>query len=201
VHDDSSGRAFWQVAATEPGLDLAGAPDGWSIAEGPPPVAIPVARLPHPFVFRREDPGPPAAVPARVTLGVSSTVNTTGEFTVTVTPSERALAAAFVMPAGLTPIRPNLPGVQRNGRWTARFRAVPPEGVAFRAFAQAADMPRLRDLRVVVSSHRLPGGSGWQGLPAWLPQDRAVWSTEALHIVTPLPEVMPMQVTETTGGR
>lgn len=205
VHDDSTGRAFWQVAATEPGLDLAGAPDGWSIAAGPPPVAVPVARLPHPFVFRREETGPPALVPARVTLGVSPILGTTGEFTVTVTPSERGLAAAFVMPAGLVPIRPNLPGVQRNGRWTARFGAVPPEGVAFRAFVQATDMPRLRDLRVVISSRRLPGGSGWQGLPTWLPQDRAVWTTEALHIVTPLPEVAPIpraatETREAAGG-
>jgi hypothetical protein len=105
----------------------------------------------------------------------------------------RALGASFVMPPGLTPVRPNLPGISRGGRWVATFAAMPIEGAAFHGFVHASDEPRLNALRVILHTSRLPGGSGWQGLTPWLPRERAVWSSEARYIVQPLPEVAPPQ--------
>jgi hypothetical protein len=47
---------------------------------------------------------------------------------------------------------------------------------------------------VAVTSHRLPGGAGWQSLPAWLPQERTVWSASATWIVDPFapPAIAPV---------
>ena len=46
----------------------------------------------------------------------------------------------------------------------------------------------IQDVRVAVTSARFPGGSGWQGLPTWLPQDTAVWSSNATWV---LPQIRP----------
>jgi hypothetical protein len=191
VHDTSTGQSFWQVAGSEPGLDLDSPPAGWGVAPGSLPVSIPLPGLRSPFVWQREASEVPPDVPARVTSGVVVAGNS-AELTLSVTPAETGLAASFVLPDGVSPIRPNLPGVIRQGRWVARFAAIPPEGVAFRAFVRIEDVPRLGALRVVLTRSRLPGGSGWQGLPPWLPRQLAVWTTEAAYITLPLPEVAPL---------
>ena len=41
----------------------------------------------------------------------------------------------------------------------------------------------LTGLRIAVTSSRLPGGSGWQSLPGWLPQETAVWSANATWVL------------------
>lgn len=189
AQDVSSPIAFWQVGSVEPGLDLEATTVPWAPFSSALPFAVPIPRLPHPFVFARQD-TPEREVPARVTLRTAPAGDAV-EFTVSVTPARRGLAVAFVMPAGFTPIRPSLPGIVRNGRWTASYGAVPLHGAAFRAHARGADAAAIADVRAVVRTHRLPGGHGWQGLPAWLPQDRTVWTSEARYIIAPLPEVAP----------
>jgi hypothetical protein len=191
VQDTSSGRAFWQVGSIEPGLDLERNPAQWTPLGGPLPTTVPTPRLRHPFVFFAEVP-PLGDIPGRVTMRTAR-VGDSIEFTVSVVPGVRALGASFVMPPGLTPVRPNLPGIARGGRWVATFAAMPMEGAAFHGFVHASDEPRLNALRVILHTSRLPGGSGWQGLTPWLPQERVVWSSEARYIVQPLPEVAPPQ--------
>jgi hypothetical protein len=191
VQDASTGKAYWQVGSTEPGLDLGVNPGTWQPLEEPLPGSVPIGRLRHPFVFSSPVPAV-QDLPGRVTMRTSR-VGDSVQFTVSVTPAVRGLAASFVMPAQLVPIRPTLPGTARSGRWVSAFGAVPPEGVAFQALVHASDEPRLEDLRVMLHTSRLPGGSGWQGLLPWLPQDRVVWSSEARYIVQPLPEVAPPQ--------
>jgi hypothetical protein len=88
-----------------------------------------------------------------------------------------------VLPSGITPARSSLPGALRLGRWTATFIAAPADGVAWRASFASTDTARLRDIRVVVTDFGFPGGPGWQRLPAWLPQDRTVWSATATWVV------------------
>jgi hypothetical protein len=129
-------------------------------------------------------------MPGQATMRTSAAGDSV-QFTVSVTPTVRGLAAWFVMPEQLVPIRPSLPGTSRSGRWVASFGAIPKEGVAFQAFVRASDAERLNDFRVVLQTPRLPGGSGWQGLPSWLPQERGVWTSDARYIVQPLPEVAP----------
>jgi hypothetical protein len=193
AQDSTGGGGHWQVGSNEPGLDLLVQAARWTPLRGPLPLAVPVRRLPHPFVFH-------ARVDAtwKIPGAVSMRTNPMGEvveFNVSVRPSEPAIAATFVMPRGLTPIRPNIPGVASTAynAWVATFGAMPLEGVAFHASVPAAQANRLSEIRVVLRTSKLPNGKGWQGLPDWLMQERTVWSSEARYIVQPLPEVAPLQ--------
>lgn len=193
AQDSSGGGGYWQVGSSEPGLDLLVQAARWTPLRGPLPLAVPVRRLPHPFVFQAKVDATwqiPGAVSIR-----TNPVGDTVEFTVSVRPSEPGLAATFVLPPGVTPIRPNIPGVSSAAykAWVATFGAIPLEGVAFHASVPAAQEIRLSEVRVILRTPRLPGGKGWQGLPDWLMQQRTVWSSEARYIVQPLPEVAPPQ--------
>jgi hypothetical protein len=120
------------------------------------------------------------------------------QLTASIVPREPGLTITFMLPAGVTPARSSLPGIVRLGRWTATFVSVPPEGIAWEAsFPEVGpgsdqgrsgvrprfDPATLVGLRIAVTSPRLPGGSGWQSLPAWLPQDTAVWSANATWVL------------------
>ncbi len=173
----------WEIASVEPGLDLApGAPGGWIPARTPVTASIPWGRFTHPFVFRtRGAPlGPPPVDIANVTI---VPVKAGTEVTIAVVPRRGGLAVSFVLPAGLTPSRTSLPGATRLGRWTAVFLAPPPEGIVWRASFTGIDPARLGDVSVAVTDFGFPDGVGWQRLPAWLPQDRAVWSAAATWVV------------------
>jgi hypothetical protein len=175
--------ATWEVASVEPGLDLAaGAPGGWTLQSSPAPASVPWGRLTHPFVFRAQGPalGPaPVSVAGFTVLPVEAGV----ELTLTVVPGRRGLTVSFVLPAGLTPARSNLPGAERLGRWTAVFVAPPAEGIVWRAGFAGIDASRLQDVRIAVTEPGFPGGTGWQRLPSWVPGDHAVWSAAATWVV------------------
>jgi hypothetical protein len=175
--------AVWEVGSIEPGLDLAiGAPDGWSRQSTAAPASIPWGRLAHPFVFRTTGPslGP---APLEVS-GLSIRPVAAGtEITITAIPRRPGLAVSFVLPAGVTPARSSLPGAPRLGRWTATFVAPPADGIAWRASFAAADARRLREIRIAVTDFGFEGGIGWQRLPGWLPQERAVWTVNSTWIV------------------
>ncbi len=189
AQDSTGGGGHWQVGSNEPGLDLLVQAAEWQPLRGPLPLAVSVPRLPHPFVFHAKVDAT-WQIPGSVSIRTSS-VGPAVEFTVSVVPSQRGIAATFVMPPGLIPSRPNLPGVVSRGYWMATYGAVPPEGAAFHAVVPASDAGKLEQVRVMLRSARLPGGEGWQGLPGWLLQDRTVWTSEARYIVQPLPEVAP----------
>ena len=87
--------------------------------------------------------------------------------------------------------RHNLPGVVRLGSWTATFVAVPADGVLFRAAFNTTDGAKVGQPLVLVASARLPGGEGWQSLPAWLPQERTVWTAAATWAL-PAPVIAPV---------
>jgi hypothetical protein len=190
--------AVWEVGSIEPGLDLAiGAPDGWSRQSTAAPASIPWGRLAHPFVFRTTGPslGP---APLEVS-GLSIRPVAAGtEVTITAIPRRPGLAVSFVLPAGVTPARSSLPGAPRLGRWTATFVAPPADGIAWRASFAAADAGRLREIRIAVTDFGFEGGIGWQRLPGWLPQERAVWTVNSTWIVPadvpqPLDAALPLR--------
>jgi hypothetical protein len=190
--------AIWEVASIEPGLDLAsGAPDGWSRQSTAAPASIPWGRLTHPFVFRTIG---PSLGPAPVDIaGFTVTPVQAGvELSLTAVPRRGGLAVSFVLPAGITPARSSLPGAMRMGRWTAVFIAPPAEGVVWRAGFARIDAARVREVRIAVTDFGFPGGTGWQRLPAWLPQERAVWTAAATWVLpaardTPLEPVPPLR--------
>jgi hypothetical protein len=186
LQERDSPTAIWEIASIEPGVDLAvGAPVGWTLQKDAVSANIPWGRFSNPFVFRTraESLGP---APADVTGFTITPGQGTVDISTSVVPRRSALAISFVLPSGLAPSRSNLPGALRLGQWVATFVAPPAEGIAWRATFTAADTPRLADVRVVVTDSGFPGGIGWQRLPAWLPQDRAVWTATATWVL-PLP--------------
>ena len=177
--------AVWEVGSIEPGLDLAiGAPDGWSRQSTAAPATVPWGRLAHPFVFRTTGPslGP---APLEVTGFEVKPVGAGSEVTVTAVPRRLGVAVSFLLPAGVTPARSSLPGAMRLGRWTATFVAPLADGIVWRATFAAKDAGRLREIRIAVTDFGFADAPGWQRLPPWLPQDRAVWTVNATWIVPP----------------
>jgi hypothetical protein len=185
--------AIWEVASTEPGLDLeAGAPGGWAPVDAAPPASVPVGRYTHPFVFRTRGPSLGAA-PATITGFRHWQVAGGVELVVTVVPREPGLIVTFVAPPGLNPARSNYPGVVRLERWNATYVApkVPlgdsiPQ-LEWRASFSGQEAAVLQQARVLIRRGRFPGGVGWQQLPLWLPQERTVWTGSATWILPPPP--------------
>ena len=193
VLQTSDGPATWEVGSNEPGLDLApGAPAGWlPVSTASTPGGITWGRLASPFVFRTTS-GSLGEAPARITQASVQAVEGGLELLVSVVPREPGLTVSFVLPPGVVPSRHNLPGLERSGAWSARYVAVPPDGILFRAAFATSDPARIGQPLVLVTSSRLPGGDGWQSLPPWLPQEHAVWTATATwalrtSIILPVP--------------
>lgn len=183
LQEPAAATATWEVASVEPGLDLGeGAPAGWIPRSDAPAASVPWGRLPHPFVFRTAGPSL-GAPPVEIAGFTAQEVEGGSELSFTVIPRTPGLALAFVLPEGVTPARSSLPGVLRLGRWTATYIAPPREGVVWRASFRNTPPERLREVRLGVTDFGFPGGGGWQRLPAWLPQDHAVWTATATWVV------------------
>jgi hypothetical protein len=177
-------RAYFEVAGNEPGLDLAGVvPDteNWQLARDQAPVGFPVGPPPGAFGFRTRTTvmaAPPASVQS-----VVRPEEGTATLEISVFPRAPGLAVRFALPPGVIPIDANLAGRVRNGRWLAACIAPPPEGIVFKARVRADQAASLGSTQVIVTDAGLPGGDGWQRLPPWLPQDRAVWTARSIFIL------------------
>jgi hypothetical protein len=184
--------ATYEVASQEPGLDLdTGAPGGWYRSTDAPAASIPFGPLLHPFVFRTTAPSPGAA-PASVSEFSLKPVSAGTELTMTIVPREPGLTALFVLPEGITPARSNYPGVITRGRWRVVYAGVPADGVTFRASFKAGVESRLSAVKAVVVSPRFPGGTGWQSLPAWLPQQNTVWDADIAWVLAATAPIAPV---------
>jgi hypothetical protein len=189
--DADAPTSLWQLGANEPGLDLlTGGPTDWRPGHAEHTTTVPRAMLRQPFVFSATGAslGPP---PAAITSFAVQEVPGGLELAIAAVPREPGISLSFILPEGVTPARSSHPGVVRSRRWTAVFVAPPSEGVAFRASFSGISADQLRQTRVTVTSARLPGGHGWQKLPAWLPQDRAVWLARATWVLAPPIEPVP----------
>jgi hypothetical protein len=194
LQETTATEAIWEVASVEPGLDLAAdAPGDWTPTDGAmAPASIPWGRYSFPFVFRATLPalGP---APASVTSFAVEPLADGAQIALAIAPREPGLTFTFILPEGVIPARSSLPGIIRLGRWTATFVAVPAEGIAWHASFRTPPAI-LQNLRIAVTSSRFPGGTGWQGLPVWLPQDTAVWSSNATWVLPPqvVPAIAPV---------
>jgi cytochrome bd-type quinol oxidase subunit 2 len=182
VQDVGAQTAHWELGSHEPGLDVdAVVPRllNWTRASGAPPYPfLPGFRAP--FVFRAPaaaDQIPPASLSARVTT--ASPGETVLE--IDALPQLGGLSVEVSLPAGVAPLRSNLPGAVRRGVWGATYAALPPAGVSFRLAMGEADTARRAI--VIVRTPGLPGGQGWQRLPGWLPQERVVWEAASSFII------------------
>jgi peptidase M28-like protein len=192
VTEPAAATATYEVGSQEPGLDLdTGAPAGWYRATDIPQTTVPVGRFGPPYVFRATaaSPGPPPAVVSGFTLKPLAAGT---ELTMTITPHAPGLTAGFVLPEGVQPSRSTLPGTVVRGRWRAAYIGVPAEGVTWRASFKTGLDARLAATQAVVTSNRFPGGSGWQSLPAWLPQEHAVWDVTVAWILAPPAVIAPV---------
>jgi hypothetical protein len=178
IQDVDARHAVWEVASVEPGLDLAAdAPPGFAPAVTEASgLSVPWGQLPFPFVFRTTfaAPGPP---PAAISHFASGPLDGGTEVSVAVTPRQPGIIVTFVAPESVVPARSNLPGVVRRGRWAATYIAPPPSGLSWRASFGRTLPDALNHVRVVVT---VPWG---EHPPAWLPQERSVWSGAAAWVL------------------
>jgi hypothetical protein len=183
----AAGQAsIMEVGGVEPGLDLMpGAPGRWTPSRAPLPGHVPWSTLSYPFVFRAMDGPPLGPAPADISNFSIRPLPGGSELDITVVPREAGLTVTFLLPPAFAPARSSLPGLERGTRWSATYVAVPPEGVAFRASFKDAPAEALRATEVIVISSSIPGGTGWQRLPDWLPQDRMVWTATAAWQIRP----------------
>jgi hypothetical protein len=191
IQDSTAAQAIWEVGSVEPGLDLADdAPSGFMpVTTEAAGLSIPWGRLTFPFVFRTaaDAPGP---APATINNFTSAVLDQGIETSVTVTAQRAGVIVTFVAPERVVPARSNLPGVIRRGRWSAMYVAPPPEGVSWRA-SFAGTVPGLVDgLRVVAT---VPWS---EHPPAWLPQERSVWSGGATWVLA-----LPQRTSASEGRR
>jgi hypothetical protein len=196
IVEPDAATATYEVASQEPGIDLdTGAPAGWYRASDAPAASVPFGRFPQPFVFRATGPSPGPA-PASVTEFSMKPVAAGTEVTMTIAPREAGLTALFVLPEGVLPARSNFPGIVTRGRWRVVYAGVPADGVTWRASFKSGLEPQLSQIRAVVVSPRFPGGTGWQSLPTWLPQQNTVWDADVAWILraeAPLLPVPPLR--------
>jgi hypothetical protein len=192
VVEPGATKAIYEVASQEPGLDLQpGAPGGWYRATDAPTTSLPLGQFRLPFVFRTEGPSPGPA-PAAISTFSLTPVVAGSELTMTIVPQAASLTASFVLPQGVEPARSNLPGVISRGRWHATFVSLPAEGITWRASFPRGKESLLPATRAIVTSARFPGGEGWQSLPAWLPQEHAVWNMALTWILEPPAVIAPV---------
>ncbi|MEO6212261.1 MAG: M28 family peptidase [Vicinamibacterales bacterium] len=185
LQEPDSPVSLWYVSSVEPGLDLGeGAPGTWSPGQVTSSSGVPWGTPREPFVFSTSAP-PIGRPPADITALTLQDVEGGIELSIMVVPREPGLAVSFILPADAVPARSSLPGMVRGRRWTAVYAAMPMDGVPFRASFSGVAAERLRGTQVTVTSARLPGGGGWQQLPAWLPQERAVWTARVTWLLAP----------------
>jgi Peptidase family M28 len=191
--DKGATTATYDVTSQEPGLDLdAGGPGGWFRTTAAPSFSVPIAISAMPFVFRTTAPSP-GPVPAVISVFTVKPVAAGTELTMTIVPQQPGLTASFVLPEGAVPARSNFPGGVAAGRWRATYVGIPAEGVTWQASFKSGMEAKLPSALALVLSSRFPGGGGWQSLPAWLPQEHAVWRVDVVWALAPgIPPVPPL---------
>lgn len=192
LQEAGASESIWQVGSIEPGFDFGrGAPGGWTTAV-PEARSIPWGTLGLPFTFSTPA---PSLGEAPATIGAFSATNTAEGALVlraSVFPRQPALTITFMLPPGLVPLRANLPGLVRRGRWMATYIAPPEEGIAFEARFASGSPEQLHGLRVTVTMPGTPGGAGWQRLPEWLPTERWAWTAWSTWVLAPERRLEPV---------
>jgi hypothetical protein len=196
LNEAGATNATYEISSQEPGIDLEiGAPANWSRVTDAPAFSLPIGAMRWPFVFRTTaaSPGPPPASMTALTLTPAAGAT---DLTMTIVPQSPGLTATFVLPPGVLPIRSNFPGVVTHGRWRAAYIGVPSAGVTWLASFKTSVDSKLPSATAAILSARFPNGTGPQSLPAWLPQEHAVWNLDLVWALAPpggIPPVAPIK--------
>ncbi len=190
VQDMLLQKAMWEAGTHEqdpsPAGTQPGAPQGWQRDDQPPALSVRLPRIAGVFRYRTLANGlvaPPLDVRSAM-LPVEGSSDVWVE--TTATPLLEGTSVAFLLPWGITPAEANLPGTVADGRWRAIVMPAPPGGVTLRVRLSHDGWSRMADARVVATISSVPGGVGWQRLPAWLPQETTAWFAES-DFVLPWP--------------
>ncbi len=179
VHDEAAGGATWEVGSLESDLGLEATdqtPHGWESVDASSAANGRWRGLRMPFEYRA--PAEPTPFPGSIDVQAAA-----GEEIVDVHISVQAPEGSkvfFALPSAVPLQHPTLPGRIMRGRWVAAYEAPPATGVMLGFGLRAPDLDRLEDASVIIYVPWLTG-SGWQGLPSWVPSERAVWAIEAVH--------------------
>ena len=180
THDEASGRATWEVGSLEFELGVETtktAPQGWEPVDAAfrPAAGWRGPRMP----FRYRAPAEPKPFPGAVEVQAVA-----GEALTDVRLSVRAPEGSevvFAMPAEVPIQHPTLPGRNRARSLDRLLRSAAGSWRHARLWRGDRDLDRLGDASVSIDVPRLDG-PGWQGLPSWLADERAVWAATAVHI-------------------
>ncbi len=186
-------QAWWEAGTHErdasPAGTQPGAPPNWE----PLTAAAPALELFPPVegLFRYRAAAAGLVAPPLDVRCAAQAVDGTADVYVetTVVPGLEGTGVAFVLPRGVTPAESSLKGAVRDGRWRAMVMPVPAAGLTLRLRIPRDLLQKWSEARVLALVHGVPGGIGWQRLPAWLPQDTFVWSPESDFVMPwPVPE-------------
>lgn len=195
-------KALWEIGAHErtaaPGGTRGGGPQEWQADDQPPALSVRLPRVAGPFRYRARAAtlvAPPIEVRSQ-TLAIEGTSDVWLQ--TTAVPLLEGTGITFLLPWGVTPTEPSLPGTVANGRWSAAVMPVPPAGITLRVRLTQDALSRLSDGRVGAIVYGVPGGVGWQRLPPWLPQGTVVWEADSYFFLPwPAPvfsqPVLPVQ--------
>jgi hypothetical protein len=203
IEDLARRQAWWEAGTHErdqaPAGDREGAPRGWEPIASPTPGPR-ISRTTGVFTYRAPASGL-VAPPVEVRCSVEPAPGTDDVYVDTAAkPGLEGTGAAFVLPAGVVPAESSLKGVVRDGRWQAMVTPLPEAGLTLRVRVGRAALAKWSEARVLAAVHGVPGGIGWQRLPAWLPQEVFVWSPRSeFTIPWPIPEAPPVTPPATPG--
>ncbi len=179
--DAGSGRAMWEIAGNEPGLDVHAAlhaPAGWQASSGPLLPGVNAYGDRQPFGLRAAG----VMTDAPFTAEGSSTASADAvDLEITITPREPGATLLVLLPPGVMPTRSSVPGTVRNGIWRASYAAAP-GAVTVTLTLPAAQGARVDEIRAGLIARTLPGGTGPYGLPPWLGQQRTVWQARSVYL-------------------
>ncbi len=187
VQDMLQQKALWEAGTSERTQTPVGtdpsAPRGWQADGQAPAVSMRLSRVSGIHRYRTRATGLVAPPLDTLSTAVAGEGGADVLVEATAVPRLEGTGVAFVLPQGVQPADPSLQGVVRDGRWRATVMPAPRAGITLRLRLSAEDVARLADARIVAIVHGAPGGTGWQRLPSWLPQDAVVWSAESWFIL------------------
>jgi hypothetical protein len=190
VNDLDAGRARWQIASNEPGIHVGvtgPVAGGWQPGAPPGSLGIPIHLSLGPF----EHYGATnvAEAPPLTVTGVLTREGDGAFIQISAVPHQPALGVVFRMPAWVMPEETNLAGTEQDGSvFTARYLALPPGGVTFRARISSSDAEKLESgalnarAGVLAIANGLPGAA-WPKLPGWLRQEHVAWHARSYFFI------------------